>query len=44
MALATWLRWLYYEGKSYENIVGVARRLQLLVDRVEQWEILREGA
>jgi Ser/Thr protein kinase RdoA (MazF antagonist) len=38
IALATWLKWLYIDGRSFEDIDSVARRLAELVERVEKWK------
>jgi Ser/Thr protein kinase RdoA (MazF antagonist) len=37
LGMANWLKWLYLEGRVYEDRAGVARRLAALVERVEQW-------
>jgi Ser/Thr protein kinase RdoA (MazF antagonist) len=37
LALATWLKWLYYEARSFPDRQAVARRLAGLVDRVASW-------
>jgi homoserine kinase type II len=41
LGLANWLRWLYHEGRAYEDLAAVARRLQALLDRIESWPISR---
>jgi Ser/Thr protein kinase RdoA (MazF antagonist) len=33
-----WLRWLYHEGRHYADRDAVARRLAVLVVRMERWE------
>jgi Ser/Thr protein kinase RdoA (MazF antagonist) len=38
IGVATWLRWLYEEFRPYEDRTAVARRLDLLVGRVERWD------
>ena len=35
---ANWLRWLYHDGRTFEDAGGVARRLAVLVERIERWE------
>jgi Ser/Thr protein kinase RdoA (MazF antagonist) len=35
---AMWLRWLYEEFRLYEDRAAVARRLGVLVGRMEKWE------
>jgi Ser/Thr protein kinase RdoA (MazF antagonist) len=35
LALANWLRWLFHEYRSYEDMELVARRLAVLVSRVD---------
>src|SRR5262249_37888513 len=37
VALATWLKWLYVDGISFEDPAGVAQRMAALVRRVEKW-------
>ncbi len=37
VALATWLRWLYVEGRSFEDRHAVAARLESALRRVEAW-------
>lgn len=37
IALANWLKWLYREGKRFEDRTAVAQRLAKLVQRVEKW-------
>jgi len=38
LGAANWLRWLYYEGRQYEDRQAVARRLAELVKRMEGWK------
>jgi Ser/Thr protein kinase RdoA (MazF antagonist) len=38
LALANWLKWLYFDGLAYDDRCEVARRLRELTDRVERWE------
>jgi Ser/Thr protein kinase RdoA (MazF antagonist) len=38
LGAANWLRWLYHEGRRYEDLGSVARRLKALVERMERWE------
>jgi homoserine kinase type II len=37
LAAANWLRWLYYDGRRFEDRDAVARRLAALVERIERW-------
>ncbi|MBY0527303.1 MAG: phosphotransferase [Gemmataceae bacterium] len=37
LGAANWLRWLYRDGRHYENRDAVARRLAALVQRLERW-------
>ena len=34
-ALATWLRWLYHDGRVFEDRVAIAKRLELMVARLD---------
>jgi Ser/Thr protein kinase RdoA (MazF antagonist) len=43
LGAANWLRWLYRDGRTFEDRVGVARRLAALVERIERWELLVRG-
>jgi Ser/Thr protein kinase RdoA (MazF antagonist) len=36
LGAANWLKWLYWEGRSFEDRAGVARRLAVLVKRLER--------
>ena len=38
LGAANWLRWLYHEGRRFEDRAAVARRLAELVTRIERWE------
>jgi homoserine kinase type II len=38
IGVATWLRWLYEENRPFEDRAAVARRLDVLVGRLERWE------
>jgi len=38
LALGSWLRWLYREGKPLPDGEGAVRRLAELVQRVERWD------
>jgi homoserine kinase type II len=38
LALANWLKWLYFDGRVFDDRREVARRLKTLVNRVERWE------
>ena len=35
LGVVNWLRWVYHEGRSYEDIEAVARRLENLINRIE---------
>jgi homoserine kinase type II len=37
LGMVNWLRWLYHDGRVYEDRPTVALRLKSLVDRVERW-------
>jgi Ser/Thr protein kinase RdoA (MazF antagonist) len=37
IGMANWLKWLYREGRYFEDRAAVARRLAELVERVEGW-------
>lgn len=37
LGMANWLKWLYREGRSFEDRHAVAKRLATLVERVERW-------
>ena len=39
LGAANWLRWLYRDGRSYEDRNAVARRLEVLVRRLEAWGV-----
>jgi Ser/Thr protein kinase RdoA (MazF antagonist) len=38
VALGTWLKWIYRDGRRFDDSTQVARRLSELVQRVEKWE------
>lgn len=38
IGLFNWVKWLYREGRRYENPVAVVARLEGLVKRVEAWD------
>ncbi len=38
VGLITWLKWLYFEDKQFDDRTAAARRLQSLVERVERWD------
>ena len=38
LGIANWLRWLYVDGRVYEDRAAVARRLAALVERAECWK------
>ncbi|MCI0463490.1 MAG: phosphotransferase [Gemmataceae bacterium] len=46
LAVVSWLRWLYHEGRRYEDLTTVAGRLKGLVGRLERLRgpILASGA
>jgi homoserine kinase type II len=37
LGMANWLRWLYEERRPFEDRAAAARRLQVLVERIERW-------
>ena len=37
VSLANWLLWLYRDGRAFDNLTAVARRLSQVVARVEAW-------
>jgi Ser/Thr protein kinase RdoA (MazF antagonist) len=37
LAMTTWLKWLYRDGKSFEDRAAVAHRLSNLVERIKNW-------
>jgi homoserine kinase type II len=37
LGMANWLKWLYRDGRFYEDRSAVARRLAALVERLESW-------
>jgi Ser/Thr protein kinase RdoA (MazF antagonist) len=39
LGVVNWLRLLYYEGRSYEDLSAVARRLDSLLNRIESWRL-----
>jgi Ser/Thr protein kinase RdoA (MazF antagonist) len=38
LAMATWLKWVYHDGKYFEDRRAVAERLAKVVERVETWK------
>lgn len=38
IAAATWLKWLYRDKREFEDRGAVARRLSMLVERMEKWQ------
>lgn len=38
LGTANWLKWVYVEGKQFEDLHGVAARLARLVQRMERWQ------
>lgn len=41
LGVVNWLRLLYYEGRPYEDLSAVARRLDDLLNRIEGWSLSR---
>ncbi len=39
LALVNWLRWLYHEGRPYDDLSAIVRRLESLLNRIESWGI-----
>jgi hypothetical protein len=39
IGMANWLKWLYRDGRYFEDRAAVARRLAELVERVEGWRV-----
>jgi Ser/Thr protein kinase RdoA (MazF antagonist) len=37
LGVVNWLRWLYEEGRAFEDRTAAGRRLQTLLDRIERW-------
>jgi Ser/Thr protein kinase RdoA (MazF antagonist) len=37
LGASVWLRWLYHDGKEFADRVAAARRLEVLVKRIEKW-------
>ncbi|MBI1914669.1 MAG: phosphotransferase [Planctomycetes bacterium] len=37
LGAANWLRWIYHDGRTFEDKEGVVRRLAVLVERMERW-------
>ncbi len=37
LGVVNWMRWLYHEGRTYDDLTAVARRLEALVARIERW-------
>ena len=37
LGAANWLRWLYHDGRPFDDRAAVARRLAALVERIERW-------
>lgn len=38
VGLITWLKWLYVDGKHFDDRLAAAQRLRALVERIERWE------
>src|SRR5262245_19785186 len=34
---ANWVRWVYHDGRTFEDLAAVTRRLGVLVERMERW-------
>jgi Ser/Thr protein kinase RdoA (MazF antagonist) len=43
LGMVNWLRWIYLEGRHYENPHAVASRLAQLVTRAERWSATSVG-
>lgn len=37
LGISNWLRWLFHEGRVFEDVENARTRLTLLVERVERW-------
>jgi homoserine kinase type II len=37
LGLANWLRWLYHNGRTFEDLSAVANHLECLICRIERW-------
>lgn len=37
LGVVNWLRWLFHEGRAYEDLSAVASRLESLLERIERW-------
>jgi Ser/Thr protein kinase RdoA (MazF antagonist) len=37
LAAANWLIWLYHDGRRYDDLDAIARRMAALVRRIEEW-------
>ena len=44
LGAANWLRWLFHDGRTFENRTAVADRLATLVRRMERWNTLGDTA
>jgi hypothetical protein len=38
LGVVTWLRWLYADGRAFEDRPAAERRLAELVGRIERWD------
>jgi Ser/Thr protein kinase RdoA (MazF antagonist) len=38
LGIANWVRWLYQEGRAFDDPAAARRRLRDLVERVQRWE------
>jgi Ser/Thr protein kinase RdoA (MazF antagonist) len=43
IGMQNWLRWLYWDKRSFDNTDGPAKRLRALVERVEKWDDIELG-
>ncbi len=39
LGVTNWLRWLYHEARPYEDLPAVALRLDILLKRIENWDL-----
>jgi Ser/Thr protein kinase RdoA (MazF antagonist) len=37
LGAANWLRWLFHEGRTFDDLEAVANRLRSLMERIERW-------
>jgi len=43
LAAANWLRWLYHEGRHYDDLAAVRRRMLSAVARMKRWNSARQA-